>query len=249
MERMMEIVFDLHTHSIVSGHAYSSLEENIREGVKKGLKAYGISEHSYRMPGSVTVDYFFNFKVVPTEIDGMIVLMGVEANILDFDGGLDCTENMLRNMDFIIASLHTPIIDSRTREENTELLVKVMENSFVKIIGHPDDSRYPLDYEILCKEAARTNTVLELNNSSLYPDSYRQNAQENVREMLKYCMIYDTKIIVNSDAHFSTGIACFENALEIIEEMNFPKELVVNTSIDGLKYVLNDTPRLRNLKY
>lgn len=245
----MELVFDLHTHSIVSGHAYSSLEENIRSAIKKGLKAYGISEHSYRMPGSVTVDYFFNFKVVPTKIENMIVLMGVEANILDFDGGLDCTENMLRNMDFIIASLHTPIIDPASREENTELLVKVMNNPYVKIIGHPDDSRYPLDYEVIAREAAATKTVLEVNNSSLMPNSYRQNAQENVRTLLTACEKHGAMVIVNSDAHFSTGVAEFSNALAIIEELNFPKELVVNSSIEGLKYVLNDTSRLQGLEY
>lgn len=245
----MELVFDLHTHSIVSGHAYSSFEENIRAGIKKGLKAYGISEHSYRMPGSVTVDYFFNFKVVPTKIDDMIVLMGVEANILDYEGGLDCTENMLRNMDYIIASLHTPIIDPTTEKENTELLIKVMNNPYVKIIGHPDDSRYPLDYDLLAKEAANTKTVLEVNNSSLSPNSYRQNAQENVRSLLKACMKYDAKVILNSDAHFSTDVGNFSNCIKVIEDMEFPIELIVNSSIDGLKYVLNDTPRLSGLEY
>ena len=63
---------------------------------------------------------------------------------------------ILKNMDFkgcdvVIASLHIPCIKPGSIEQNTNALIKAMDNPYVNIIGHPDDSRYPVDYEKLVK--------------------------------------------------------------------------------------------------
>lgn len=237
----MKLLFDLHTHTIVSGHAYSTLRENIDSAKEKGLLAYGVSEHSYEMEGTVHPVYFQNYKVVPHVVNGVRILVGAELNILDRDGNVDCNDHMYENLDYLIASLHSNIIVPGTAEENMNALLKVFENPKIKIIGHPDDSRFPLDYEILAREAAQSNTVLEVNNSSLSELSYRMGAQENVRKMLAECMKYNTRVIVNSDAHYCDDVGNFERALKIIGELDFPEELIVNASIDGLKYVLNDS--------
>ena len=59
------IYLDLHTHTIVSGHAYSTLNENIAAAKQHGLKIYGISDHAPKMPGSTHLFYFRNLHVVP----------------------------------------------------------------------------------------------------------------------------------------------------------------------------------------
>ncbi len=61
-----------------------------------------------------------------------------------------------------------------------------MKNPRVNIIGHPDDSRYPLDYEKIVKAAKENKVMLEINNSSLTPGSFRDGAKENIQTMLKF---------------------------------------------------------------
>lgn len=243
----MKLYFDLHTHSIMSTHAYSTLEANIQAALEKGLYAYGISDHSYMLKGGADEVYFRNFIVIPTEISGMKILTGAEVNILNLDGEMDLSEKMEECLDYIIASAHTPLLTPGTREENTNCYIKIMENPRVKIIGHPDDSRVEVDYSILTKEAAKTGTVLELNNSSLTPTGHRRNARENIKEMLKFAEKNGTKIIVNSDAHFSLDVGNFKEAIEILKESKFPEELIVNSNPDGLKYVINESERTRNM--
>lgn len=59
------IYLDLHTHTVVSGHAYSTLNENIAAAREHGLTIYGVSDHTPKMPGSTHLFYFRNLHVVP----------------------------------------------------------------------------------------------------------------------------------------------------------------------------------------
>ncbi|MFI3226777.1 MAG: phosphatase [Clostridia bacterium] len=237
----MEILFDLHTHTLASGHAYSTIRENVAEAKNKGLLAYGFSDHAEKMPGSTGNLYFVNFAAIPDYIDGVRVYCGVEANIMDYDGTLDINKRVESKVDYIIASMHMPCIAiNQDIETVTRGLVNVMQNPKVKIIGHPDDSRYPCDYDIVVREAVRTNTILELNNSSLGPRSTRENPYENMKEMLAKCIKYGAKVIINSDAHYCGEVGEVSNILTLLEEVNFPEELVINTSLEGLKLVINE---------
>lgn len=234
----MKLVFDLHTHTISSGHAYSSLKENMDCAKEAGLLAYGHSEHAEKMPGSVDNIHFINFKVIPKEYKGMKILGGVEANIMDYNGTIDVQEVYLKKVDYVIASLHTPCIEPATMELNTSAICGAMENPYVKIIGHPDDSRYPLDLDIICKKANETGTLIEINNSSIHPLSTRVNGRENMAKLLMKCQEHGTKVIVNTDSHFCEQVGVFTEATALIEEVGFDKELIVNRSIEGLKYIL-----------
>ena len=119
---------DLHTHTLASGHAYSTISEMIAEAAKKGLSMLGITEHAPKMPGSCGNLYFTNFHVLPRERCGVTTLFGVELNIMDYDGTVDLPPQLLCEMDVVIASLHTPCIHPGTREENTRAYIKAMEN-------------------------------------------------------------------------------------------------------------------------
>ncbi len=235
----MKPLFDLHTHTIASGHAYSTLKEHIETAADRGLAAMGFSDHAPAMPDGPDAMYFTNFKVIHDYILGVRILKGIEANILDFDGTIDVTEKMATPLDYVIASLHPPCIKSGTREENTRALLGAMRNPFVKIIGHPDDDRYPLDYEELVRGAVRESVALELNNSSFRPACGRQNAQKNARVLLRLCRLHDAPIIMNSDAHIHYDVGDLSCCEALIEELNFPRELVLNYQMEGLNYVLN----------
>ena len=154
----MNIYFDMHTHTVASGHAFSTFKENVEEAAGKGLFALGMSDHAPAMPGSAPSIYFSNFKCFRQEVMGVRMFTGVEANIMDFNGNLDLDETVLRKMDYVIASLHIPCIKPGTPKENTDALIGAMKNPYVKIIGHPDDDRYPLEYDRLIPAAYMVRT-------------------------------------------------------------------------------------------
>lgn len=232
-------VMDLHTHTIASGHAYNTLREMAKAASEKGLEILGITEHAPMMPGTCHNFYFHNLKTVPRELYGIRLLLGVELNILNPDGEVDLKERELKDLDIAIASLHLPCMKPGTKEENTCAYLNAMKNPYVNIIGHPDDGRYEVDYLALVQGAKKFGKVLELNNHSLEPSCFRQNARENDREMLQLCMKYQVPVVMDSDAHFDTHIAGFDSARGLLEELDFPEELVLNRSVDALRGYVN----------
>lgn len=229
---------DVHTHTVASGHAYSTLIENINFGKEKGLELLGVSDHAPTLPGGAYIFHFQNMKHIPSEVDGLRVLKGVEANIIDFEGRLDMIDRNLEALDYVIASLHPPCKTPGTVKENTAMIIKAMQNPLVKIIGHPDDGRFPLDYTEVVKAAKATGTLLEVNNSSLNPNGFRLNVQENVVKMLALCATNDVKIICGSDAHIAYDIGRFDFCEAILDEVGFPEDLVINHSTaEFLKWI------------
>lgn len=229
-----DYVLDLHTHTVASGHAYCTLREMAKAAAEKGLEVLGITEHAPQMPGACHNYYFHNLKVVPRELYGIRLLLGTEVNILDPEGKVDLNEKELRSMDVVIASLHTVCMNPRTRRENTEAYLNAMKNPYINIIGHPDDGRYEIDYKALVEGAKEYGKILELNNHSLEPDCFRQNARENDICMLELCKEYRVPVIMGSDAHFDSLIAGFGQAVSLLTELDFPEELVLNRSVDAI---------------
>ena len=225
----MKAIIDMHTHTVASGHAYSTIHENIQFAKKHGMKFLGTSDHGSTMTGGPAEYFFHNLKVVPREMDGVKILRGMEANILDVNGNIDELDSKaLDGLDYLIASLHIVCIEPSTKEDNTMAILNVMDKEKVKIIGHPDDARYELDYEAIVKKAKEKNILLEVNNSSLSPNTSREGARENIPKYLELCKEYGVRIIMGTDSHICYDIGVFQYAEAIIEEANFPKELVIN---------------------
>ena len=231
-----ETVMDLHTHTIASGHAYNTMNEMAKAAADKGLKGLAITEHAPEMPGTCHLYYFQNLRIVPRKRFGIELLLGTELNIMNAEGKVDLSEDVLKTLDIAIASIHIPCFrDERTVENVTAAYENVMENPYVDIIGHPDDGRYPVDYEQLAKKAKETGTVLEVNNGSLRPGGFRVDTRKNDLKMLEYCKKYEVPVTMGSDAHMDVDLADYSYALPVIEESHFPEELIVNTSAELLK--------------
>ena len=147
---------------------------------------------------------------------------------MDYDGRLDLDDFTLSRIDYCIASMHTFCLKPGTVEENTRAAIGAMKNPYVKILGHPDDSRYPLDYETLVRAAVEEKVLLEVNNSSLHPLAARQGARENICTMLRLCKKYDCPVILGSDSHISYTIGKFDWAEELLSAVDFPQKLIVN---------------------
>ena len=234
----MNPIIDLHTHTIASGHAYNTLKENLEEAMRQGLKVLGTSEHAPMMPGTAPLMYFMNFKVIPREISGVRLYNGIEANILDTNGTLDVNPELASKLDYIIASMHDCCYENQGISVNTKTLLKVMENPEVNIIGHPDDARFPIDYDEIAASAAEHKKALELNDASLNPTTARRGAHETMPVMLACCRKYGTKILMGTDSHICWEVGDFRRSMKLLSDMNFPEDLIINFDLNKLSYVL-----------
>lgn len=223
---------DLHTHTIASGHAYNTLYEMVHAASEKGLKLFGITEHAPLMPGTCHSFYFLNLRVVPRELYGVKLLLGCELNIIDYQGSVDLEPRFLKHLDYAVASIHDPCYECGSTAQNTAAYLGAMKHPSVQIIGHPDDGRFPIDYDTLAAAAKEHQVLLEVNASSLHPQCMRQNAHDNYITMLERCRHYRTSVIIDSDAHCEADVANHERAWKLLREIDFPEELVVNNSLD-----------------
>ena len=228
-------LLDVHTHTIASVHAYSTLREMITAAKEKGLKLIGISDHAPSMPGAFHEFYFCNFKVIRRDAYGIDLVMGAELNIIDFSGSTDLRQDLLDRMDYAIASLHDPCIKPGTRAQNTAALIGAMKNPRVKIIGHPDNPKYPVDFDALAQAAKENHVLLECNNSSYTPGGSRKGSRELAGELLTACQKYGTMIIMGSDAHIDLDVGNHVHAQEMIKKYQFPEELVINSQPELFK--------------
>lgn len=236
----MKLIADTHSHTLASGHAYSTIREMALAAKKKGMKALAITEHAPNMPSSCGLYYFMNLGVLPREMYGVEMLFGTEANIMNPQGELDLPDHVLKDMDVVVASMHAPCFgEGHTMDEVMDAYLAVMRHPYVNIIGHPDDGRFKMDYERLVKAAKETRTLLELNNSSLRPQSFRVGTRENMLTMLDLCRQYEVPVTTGSDAHVDVDAGDFCYVQEILEYCNFPEELVLTTDLERLKPYLN----------
>lgn len=229
-------LFDLHTHTVASGHAYSTLQENLREAKRKGLRALGTSDHSPGMPHGTDRTFFENLRILPREVDGVRLLRGMEANITDYDGTVD-GGTVMEELDYIIASLHSHCIRAGSVEDNTRAVVGAMKNPHVKIIGHPDDGRYPLQIPAVVAAAKDAGVALELNNSSLRPTCQRKNGPALERELAEEIMRQGALAVMGSDAHIWCDVGRFDECLAMLDDLRFPEALLLNCREDALSFL------------
>lgn len=236
----MKLRVDTHSHTLASGHAYSTIREMAEMARDHGMEAICFTEHAPGIPGTCGIYYFENMKILPRERWGIQTFFGAEVNILNSEGEVDLSEKVLKRMDIVIASIHTPCFhEERSEDLVTKAVIKAMENPYINVIGHPDDSRFPVDYETIVKKAKETGTLLEVNNSSMRPENNRVNGAENIRTMLSYCKKYGVCITTGSDSHLDLDAGKLGLVENMLKECDFPEELVVTTSLERLKPYMN----------
>lgn len=228
----MNFILDLHIHTVASGHTYSTVSENAAHAASIGLTHIAVADHGPAMPDGAHHYYFSNLKILPDYIHGVRVLKGAEVNIVDHAGNLDLPEELLLKLDFTIASLHRGIHLPTNKSIHTQTMINAMENRAVSILGHPGDIHYDIDIEAVVAAAARTRTIVEINNQTLNPKSFRYNGDATQREIIAMCKKYKALVIASSDAHFSTHVGKMDDAKALIIEAGLPESQVLNTSAD-----------------
>lgn len=231
----MNTVLDIHTHTVASGHAFSTLQEMAKSAADKGLKLLGITEHGPNIPGTCDPIYFRNIWSIPRQMYGVQLMLGSELNILDYKGNVDLDESYWKRMDICIAGLHSLCYTPGTVEQNTSAVIGAIKNPYIKIITHPGDGTAKLNYEPIVLAAKENHTLLEINNSSLEPYREKELAPDNFREILQLCKKYEQQVILGSDAHISFAIANYELIYPLLAETEFPEELIMNDKLEAFK--------------
>ena len=169
---LRDLQSDLHTHTTWSDGTASVLEM-AQAARLNGLKCLAITDHSYGL-GVVNGLTPERLRAQRREIDaaqaqlgpGFVLLQGSEVEIRA-DGTLDFTDDILGDLDIVVASLHTSL--GQDRERITQRLLNAVRNHNVDIIGHPTGRRLPnregadLDMEVIFKAAAESGVALEIN--------------------------------------------------------------------------------------
>ncbi len=233
---MKQLIADTHCHTIASTHAYSTVGENVRAAARRGLCAVAITDHGRRMPGAPGTWYFENLKTLPRTLDGVLLLKGIEANVVDFDGSLDTDQTLLAQLEWVIASVHSVAMEGESKGKDcTGLWLQVAQNPLVRVIGHSGSADYPYDVDRVVKEFARQGKLVEINEGTF---RVRRSSLPNCGRIVEACKRHGVPVIVNSDAHFHTQVGDFTEALRLLAEKEFPEELVVNADRERfMRYV------------
>ena len=231
---MKPLIADMHMHTIVSGHAYGTIREMAADAAERKLQLIGITEHGPGIPGTCNPTYFLNFGDAPKKLYGVELLYGCEVNILN-QGKLSLDRRYLDALDYAIAGIHGFCYEDEGPVKNTDNIIKCMEDPKVRFISHPDDSRYPMDFPALVQGAKEYGVALEVNNSSLRTPSFRLGAWENYRIMLPLCMQYGVPVMVDSDAHDPTAVGNFSLAINLLEQLHFDDQLILNNDLQKVK--------------
>jgi len=233
---------DLHTHTISSGHAFSTINENAQAASEKGIKLLAVTDHGPAVLGSLVNPYFFDCKNrTPQIIHGVRVLFGVEANIINADGDLDLSEELLNKLDFVAVGFHADCgYVEQGIEKDTEVLIKVMQKPYVKIIVHPYNNKIAIDMEKVALASITNNVLLEINASYFYRNYIkREGCWERLTTMIRIFKENNQKMIIGSDAHHSSEVGRFEEVIARFAELGITEDDVFNNDVAGVLKFLN----------
>ncbi|GAA0483835.1 DNA polymerase/3'-5' exonuclease PolX [Salinibacillus aidingensis] len=241
-----DIQGDLHMHTTWSDGA-QSLEEMVIRAREKEYSYIAITDHSkyLRVANGLNEERLRKQREeinrVNEKYDDIHVFAGIEMDILP-DGTLDFSEDFLKEMDFVIASIHSSFTQSKDRI--MQRLKNAMDCPYVNIIAHPTGrligkrSGYEVDYEELIQYAKKTNTALELNANPNRLDlawNWLMKAQEE-----------GVRIAINTDAHSYTMLEDMSIGVSFARKGKLKPETVLNTwSTEELAQFLSDGKTLK----
>lgn len=241
------IVADLHTHTVASGHAYSTLKEMAEAAAAGGLAMLAITDHGLAMPGGPHEYYFANVALWPRQLAGVEILRGVEANIIDRDGRLDMPEYLLQHLDIVLAGFHDGTgYEKGSVEDNTRAMVNTLAHPYIDIIVHPGNPAYPVDLEKVVLAAKSYGKALEVNNNSLAFS--RPGSHPRCLRLAQLARKHGVPLVLSSDAHIYTQVGQVETSWSLIRQARVDKELILNADAARLRSYLEQRHAEKNCR-
>lgn len=243
---------ELHCHSIYSknGHGKSTIEENVQAAIQKKLRRIYITDHGFS-------HVFFGMKrsllpKIRREVDELQqkypeieIFLGVEANIISYDGSIDVTDQDLKYLDVVNLGWHDGVIFSdkksgflyhienrvlkknkkkyaRLIEKNTDAMISAIQKNKIFMITHPGD-KIGMNIDRLAKACEETGTMLEINNA------HGHLSVEEIRTAMKYDVMFG----VGSDAHHCLKVGIVDQSIRRILKSGLDIRRVYNLEEGG----------------
>jgi DNA polymerase (family 10) len=221
-----EVKGDLHVHSKYSDGTMT-LEELSIWGKKMGYEYIGVCDHSKsaKYAGGLEIDdirkKMDEIKRINDKKVGCYLIMGAEVDILP-DGSLDYPDEILKEIDLVLVSVHTGF-----KKDNTDRILKALDNPYVHGLSHPTGrllgqrEGYPVDIEAVIEKCAQKNKLLEINayyeRLDLY-DIYLRKAKEK-----------NVKFLIGTDAHHLGQLWMMKLGIGMARRGWLTKEDIINT--------------------
>lgn len=250
---------DIHTHTLFSRHAYSTIGECVAAAEATGLELLGSTDHYSIMISAAPSDtpafvrdyqHFINFDVWPREWNGVYVMRGVEADIVDLQGNLFGWDIVLREgitgraflnehtlkehvwprIDYAIASIHDQTFtEGASIAQTTDMYVRVLEDEKVIAIGHPGRAGVPFDVDTVLLAAKEHGKLIEINEHS-FQEHYGATRHQSCKHIAERCAELGVMIATSTDAHIACDVGRFDAVRTLLEEIHFPYELIATGS-------------------
>jgi DNA polymerase (family 10) len=199
-----DIQGDVHMHTVETD-GRNTIEEMAAAARERGYKYMAITDHSKNLAFANGLDderaikHIAKIRAANEATEGIHIFAGIEVDILE-DGTLDLSDEVLAQMDIVIASVHSHF--NQSAEEMTSRLLKAVSNPNVSLIGHPTGrillrrDAYAYDMDAVLQAAARNKVAMELN---AYPDRL-----DLCDRHLRQAKQAGVKIVINTDSHHTS---------------------------------------------
>ena len=259
-----EIKSDIHTHTMFSRHAYSTIAENVAAARAAGLELLGSADHFSCMlfpeQHIRNFQYFVNQTVWPRVWDGVVLLRAAEVDIVSLEGGLfgqdiacpasitgrpykqdkSLFERVTSNLDYLVASVHdTRFTEDVSGAQTTGMYIRALEQPKVLVLGHTGRSGVPFDVDEVLAVAKERHKLIEVNEHSLEGD-HKGDTHDACRRIAERCAELGVGISVSSDAHIASDIGKHPQVSAMLEEIHFPRELIMNRDRASMLTALAD---------
>ncbi len=221
---------DVHMHTVATD-GKNTVREMAEAGLAHGYEYIAITDHSKNLAMTFGLDderaleHIRNIREVDAEMAGKIrVFAGIEVDILG-NGALDLSDEVLAQMDVVIASVHS--LFSQPREEMTARILRAIENPYVRILGHPTGRKllqrdaYELDLPAILKRAAKLGVAVEHN-----ADPNRLDLCDRDLRMAKES---GCRIAINTDAHHVSALEKMRYGIRQLRRAWLTPDDVLNT--------------------
>jgi DNA polymerase (family 10) len=220
---------DVHMHTVETD-GKNTIEEMAEAAKAHGYKYIAITDHSKNLAFANGLDdkralaHIRRIREASDRMNGIKVFAGIEVDILG-DGDLDLSDEVLAQMDVVIASVHSQF--GQDSAKMTERLLKAIENPNTSILGHPTGRQllrrdaYPFDMNAVLKSAAKHRVAMELNS---YPERLDLNDIH-----LRQAKQHGVKVVINTDSHHIAHLEKIRYGILQARRAWLTKEDVLNT--------------------
>jgi len=221
---------DVHMHTHVTD-GKCSIREMAEAGIARGYEYIAITDHSKNLAMTNGLDdqraleHIRHIRQVDAELEGKIrVFAGIEVDILA-DGALDLSNEVLAQMDVVIASVHS--LFNMPEQQMTDRMLRAIENPYARILGHPTGrlllrrEGYQLDLGAILRRAAELGVAVEHN---AYPDRLDLCDRD-----LRLAKEVGCRIVINTDSHHTSHLAKMHYGVRQLRRAWLTKQDVLNT--------------------